>query len=144
MFIYDFMSCFDYHIMPGYYFLTGAQVLPCVFLSPVYIMSYSCNNLYLHKWIFTLYRDFCLCLIKNTMSRRTTIAVPMYASINSIESLLQQNTNEQNLEKFIKFKAKHFPLRSVTATRHDVNTRSTISLSTEFNSVTASVERYQS
>ena len=78
------------------------------------------------------------------MSRRTTIAVPMYASINSIESLLQQNTNEQNLEKFIKFKAKHFPLRSVTATRHDVNTRSTISLSTEFNSVTASVERYQS
>ena len=31
------------------------------------------------------------------MSRRTTIAVPMYASINSIESQLQQNTNEQKL-----------------------------------------------
>ena len=86
------------------------------------------------------------------MLRRITITVPMYASSNSVK-------NKQNLEKFclffyffiflflfyfITFKAKHLPLRSATATRQDVNTRSTISLSTEFNSVTTSVERYQS
>ena len=83
------------------------------------------------------------------MLRRITITVPMYASSNSVK-------NKQNLEKFclffiflflfyfITFKAKHLPLRSATATRQDVNTRSTISLSTEFNSVTTSVERYRS
>ena len=83
------------------------------------------------------------------MLRRITITVPMYASSNSVK-------NKQNLEKFclffiflflfyfIKLKAKHLPLRSATATRQDVNTRSTISLSTEFNSVTTSVERHQS
>ena len=32
--------------------------------------------------------------------------VPMYTSINSIESQFQQNTNKRNLEKFFAFKAK--------------------------------------
>ena len=37
--MYDFKSCFDYYITPGYYFLTGAQVLRCVFPSPINIIS---------------------------------------------------------------------------------------------------------
>ena len=69
----------------------------------------------------------------------------MYASINNIESQLQQNTNKKNLDKFIAFKSKHLPLRSATATSYDVNRRSAISLNAEsVNSVTTSVERYQS
>ena len=38
LFIYDFIGCFDYYITPGYYLLTGAQVLRCDFPSPIYIM----------------------------------------------------------------------------------------------------------
>ena len=38
-FIYDFISRFDYYITSGYYFLTGAQVLRCVFPSLIYIIS---------------------------------------------------------------------------------------------------------
>ena len=34
-----FICRFDYYITPGYYFLTGAQVLRCVFPSLIYITS---------------------------------------------------------------------------------------------------------
>ena len=39
LFIYDFISRFDYNIMPEYYFLSGAQISRCVFPSPTYIIS---------------------------------------------------------------------------------------------------------
>ena len=39
VFIYDFISRFDYYITPEYYFLTGAQISRCVFPSPTYIIS---------------------------------------------------------------------------------------------------------
>ena len=64
-FIYDFVSRFDYYITPGYYFLTGARVLRCVFPFLIYIISKSRNNCYWHKWIFTMYKDFCLRWIEN-------------------------------------------------------------------------------
>ena len=37
LFIIIFISHFDYYITSGYYFLTGAQVLHCVFPSLIYI-----------------------------------------------------------------------------------------------------------
>ena len=39
LFIYDFISRFDCYITPGYCFLTGAQILRCVFPSLIYIIS---------------------------------------------------------------------------------------------------------
>ena len=39
LFIYDFISRFDYYITPRYYFLIGARVLRCVFPSLIYIIS---------------------------------------------------------------------------------------------------------
>ena len=39
LFIYDFISCFDYYITLGYYFLPGSQVLRCVFPYPIFIIS---------------------------------------------------------------------------------------------------------
>ena len=59
--IYDFISRFDYYITPWYYFLIGAQVLHCVFPSLIYIIGWSRNNWYRHKWIFTMHKDFCSC-----------------------------------------------------------------------------------
>ena len=51
LFIYDFISRFDYYITPEYYFMTGAQVLRCVFPFPhLYHKLKSRNNWYRHKW----------------------------------------------------------------------------------------------
>ena len=44
MFIYDFISCFDYYITPGCYFLPGAQVLPYVFPFPIYMGEKTLKN----------------------------------------------------------------------------------------------------
>ena len=36
LFIYDFITCFDYYFTPGYYLLSGAQVLSCFPLPHLY------------------------------------------------------------------------------------------------------------
>ena len=65
LFIYDFISRLDLYIRPGYYFLTGVQILRCVFPSPIHIFIYYINNWYWHKWIFSMYKYFYLFWIEN-------------------------------------------------------------------------------